>query len=306
MIASRLAVIDLGSNTFHLLIVDIHADGSWTPLVKDRRYVKLAAGGLEKIDEDSIQRALQVMKEFAIQIRTLQVNQTFAIGTAALREAKNGFEVAHLLNEESGIDIEIIDGQREAEYILKGIQSVIPDPDQPCLIVDIGGGSVEFILFHHQRLLFARSYKIGVALLYRHYHPHDPIHQADIDELEKHLQTTLQSVFDTLDEIHEYYLIGASGSFEVIRDVMPKIQNEVYWSELDFSGLEAYLTEVIQSDWATRKLRDEIPVERVDYIVVAYILIRFILKTRPPERLLYCDFALKEGVIAERIDLLLH
>jgi len=300
MTSTRFAVIDLGSNTFHLLIVDLQADGRWTPLVKDRRYVKLASEGLEIIGEDSIQRAIKVMQEFAHRLLQMEVKEIHAIGTAALREAKNGNVVAKRLTEESGIPVEIIDGDREAHYILKGIQSALPPLDKPCLIMDIGGGSVEFILYRHQQVLFAQSFKIGVALLYRRFHQQDPMSQEKIEELSNHLKTELAPVFNMLHKYQDYFLIGASGSFEVIQDVMPKIQKEVHWSELDFRHLDTYMSEVIRSDLTRRRLREEIPVERLDYIVVAYILIRLIFREHPPKRLFYCDFALKEGVIADR------
>jgi len=300
MTTTRFAVIDLGSNTFHLLIVDLQADEQWTTVFKDRRYVKLASEGVEIIGEDSILRAIEVMKEFSQRLLQLQVEETQAIGTAALREAANGIEVAKRLTEESGIPVEIIDGDREAHYILKGIQSALPPLDKPCLIMDIGGGSVEFILYRHHQVLFVQSFKIGVALLYRSFHQQDPMTQESIAALSSHLETALEPVFNLLQQYKEYFLVGASGSFEVIQDVMPKIQKERNWSELDFRNLDAYMTEVIQSDLSSRRLREEIPVERLDYIVVAYILIRLILRHHPPKRFFYCDYALKEGVIADK------
>jgi len=300
MTTTRFAVIDLGSNTFHLLIVDLQADEQWTTVFKDRRYVKLASEGVEIIGEDSILRAIEVMKEFSQRLLQLQVEETQAIGTAALREAANGIEVAKRLTEESGIPVEIIDGDREAHYILKGIQSALPPLDKPCLIMDIGGGSVEFILYRHHQVLFVQSFKIGVALLYRSFHQQDPMTQESIAALSSHLETALEPVFNLLQQYKEYFLVGASGSFEVIQDVMPKIQKEWNWSELDFRNLDAYMTEVIQSDLSSRRLREEIPVERLDYIVVAYILIRLILRHHPPKRFFYCDYALKEGVIADK------
>jgi exopolyphosphatase/guanosine-5'-triphosphate,3'-diphosphate pyrophosphatase len=294
---SRLAVIDLGSNTFHLLIVEILSNGEWITLAKDRRYVKLASAGLDQISHESIERGVSVMKEFAVAISQYQVDRTFAIGTAALREAKNGTEVARLLEQESGIPIKIIDGLQEAEYILKGIKSVLPPLDRPCLIMDIGGGSVEFILFSGDKVLFDHSFKIGVAVLYRLFHQQDPISAEQIEALEEHLSTILTPVWQQLNIIKEYYLIGASGSFEVIQDVQAKKQAAEHWSELNLDKLDDYLSGVIQMEVSTRSLQKEIPVERLDYIVVAYILIRYLLRRQPPTRLFYCDYALKEGVI---------
>src|SRR5678815_2803882 len=242
MTTSRLAVIDLGSNTFHLLIVDLQPEGHWIPILKDRHYVKLASGGLHRIDNESIDRAIRVMKEFALQIQEYKVDAIYAIATAALREAENGMEVAQLLEKETGISIEIIDGQQEAEYILKGILSALPPMDSPCLIMDIGGGSVEFILFHRHEILFARSYKIGVALLFKSFHKHDPISENEISNLTQYLQSELKDLISMLNGIPDYYLVGASGSFEVIQDFMPKRRAEMHWSELEMDGLDEYMT----------------------------------------------------------------
>ena len=298
---SRLAVIDLGSNTFHLLIAFLHEDGSWSTLLKDRRYVKLASGGLEYIDRASIDRAVPVMQEFAQHVRAYQVEEVKAIGTAALREAKNGKEVIDLLERESGIPIDIIDGQREAHYILSGIQSVLPVLDEPNLIMDIGGGSVEFILYKEDEILFAQSFKIGVAVLHQAFHQSDPISKEAISKLFKHVSEILTPLEKVIHETERYSLTGASGSFEVIQDAMPKIHQEANWSELSLDGLEDYMSEVIIADWEGRSKMPEIPVERLDYVVVAYLLIWYVMLIKAPSRLFYCDYALKEGVIAEFI-----
>ena len=98
-----------------------------------------------------------------------------------------------------------------------------------------------------------------------------------------------------------YYLIGASGSFEVIHDVMPRLQSADHWAEMELTGLEAYLGEVISTNLSERRQIPGIPIERLDYIVVAYALIRLTLNHIAPARLFYCDYALKEGVIAEMV-----
>jgi exopolyphosphatase/guanosine-5'-triphosphate,3'-diphosphate pyrophosphatase len=136
----RIAVIDLGSNTFHLLICEIGPPGRWTTIHKEREYVKLAEGGLDRIDEDALQRAINAMLRFADLIKRYEVKRTRAIGTAALREAQTGSIVAEKLTSISGIPIEIINGQQEAKYILDGIKAPYPRLDQYGLIMDIGGG----------------------------------------------------------------------------------------------------------------------------------------------------------------------
>jgi len=301
MTSERIAVIDLGSNTFHLLICEIGKNGSWVTIHKEREYVKLAEGGMDLIDENAVQRAIDAMIRFASLIKIHEVQRTRAIGTAALRESRNGLAVAETLSSITGIPIEIIDGHKEAKYILGGIRSALPNLDQYGLIMDIGGGSVEFILFKGERVAFTGSYKIGVAVLYRIYHRSDPISSEEIDQLEKDLDDQLGLLKEALEKTSGYYLIGASGSFEILYDILPRTITTTHWAELEISGVMQSLNKVIYAKLDSRRKMPEIPVERLDYIVVAYILIRYLIKMVPPDKLYYCDFALKEGVVEEMI-----
>ncbi|MEP6646932.1 MAG: hypothetical protein ABJC12_07575 [Saprospiraceae bacterium] len=302
MTGERIAVIDLGSNTFHLLICEIHENDSWVLLHKEREYVKLADGGMDIIDENAIQRAIDAMVRFASLIRQYEVQRTRAIGTAALRESKNGEAVAEKLFLVSGIKIEIIDGHQEAKFILEGIKSALPHFDEYGLIMDIGGGSVEFILFKGDEVAFAESFKIGVAVLYDTYHHADPISNHEINLLERELDSILISLIEVLKKISAYSLIGASGSFEVLYDILPKKSVAAHWAELEMPTIVDKMDEVIRADIQTRRLMPDIPEDRVDYIVVAYILIRYLFKKMAPEKLYYCEYALKEGVVQEMIN----
>jgi exopolyphosphatase/guanosine-5'-triphosphate,3'-diphosphate pyrophosphatase len=303
MTGDRIAVIDLGSNTFHLLICEINADGTLAFIYKERVYVKLATGGLGFIKPESAERGLIAMKSFAGQIQAYGVQRTRAIGTSALREASNGHDVADQFTLATNIPIEIIDGQKEAGYILKGIKTALPTLDKYGLIMDIGGGSVEFILFKGDSVAFKGSYKIGVAVLHRLFHHTDPISPEEINQLESYLADELVHLIAAVKKLPAYYLIGASGSFEVIQDVLPKISTSTHWSEIDTTSIHSYLNEIISTNMDSRRQIPEIPIERVDYIVVAYILIRYIVRQLPPEKLYFCEFALKEGVLAEMIEI---
>ncbi len=301
MTGERLAVIDLGSNTFHLLICEARPNALPVVIFKERIYVKLASGGLDRIDNASVQRAVDAMQRFGEHLRAYDVSRVRAIGTSALREAQNGKTVAQRLSEVSGIVVEIIDGSREAGYILQGIRSCIPAFDRPGLIMDIGGGSVEFILYKGDRIFFKGSYRIGVAVLYRAFHHTDPINTAELELLHQHLDSVLKPLIDVVRKAGTYNLVGASGSFEVIHDVMPVLYAGDHWSELDLRQLEDYLDYIISSNMKVRRQIPEIPIERLDYIVVAYTLIRYIIRQIPPDKLFYCDYALKEGVLEEML-----
>jgi exopolyphosphatase / guanosine-5'-triphosphate,3'-diphosphate pyrophosphatase len=103
MTDDRVAIIDLGSNTFHLLICEINEDGTWSVIHKERIYVKLASGGLDYIDDSSVERGLDAMSRFAEDILAYNVKHVRAIGTAALREAKNGKDIAEKFFTRTGL-----------------------------------------------------------------------------------------------------------------------------------------------------------------------------------------------------------
>lgn len=302
MTGERIAVIDLGSNTFHLLICEVGPNGKWTEIHKEREYVKLASGGIQIIDADAEQRAIDAMVRFAQLIKVHHVKAVKATGTAALREAGNGMELSKKIYDITGIRIDIIDGHQEARYILKGALSALPELDEHALIMDIGGGSVEFILFREKEALFTGSFKVGVAVLYDRFHKDDPISDDEILRVETYLDSQLHPAIEALRKMARYYLIGASGSFEVLLEALPVMDSGPHWAELDISGIMDKLNNVIRASLDERKAMPEIPDERLDYIVVAYLLIRYLFKKFPPEKLFYCDYALKEGVLADLIE----
>ncbi len=301
MIGDRIAVIDLGSNTFHLLICEIGEKGTWQEIHKEREYVKLASGGIKLIDANAEQRALDAMLRFKNLLDVHGVKRTRAIGTAALREAENGEAIAQKLSAITGIPIDIIAGKDEAHFILLGIRSVLPPLDEYGLIIDIGGGSVEFILYRADEEAYKESFKIGVAILFETFHHSDPISAGEIHKVHAHLEKKLRPLIEILTSLGRYYMIGASGSFEVLLESLPKKNSGLHWAELDPTGIVERMDTVINASKAERREMPEIPDERLDYIVVAYLLIRFLVLEAFPKRLFFCDFALKEGVLTEMI-----
>jgi len=135
--------------------------------------------------------------------------------------------------------------------------------------------------------------------LYKLFHQTDPISKECLTALEQYLDTELTDLRNALSALKEYYLIGSSGSFEVIQDLLPHLSTSDNWSALDIRELPYHLRRIVGSDLDQRREIPEIPAERLDYIVVAFALIRYITQNFPPQKLFYCDFALKEGVLAE-------
>ncbi len=140
-------MIDLGTNTFNLLIADVQ-EGAFTVVLSTKEAVLLGMGGINdaKITQEAIDRAMKAFERFVQLCDAFEVerSQVVAIGTSALRDATNAAELLDKVRSEHRISIEIVSGIREAELIYKGVKWTDPF-DEPAIIMDIGGGSTEFI-----------------------------------------------------------------------------------------------------------------------------------------------------------------
>jgi exopolyphosphatase/guanosine-5'-triphosphate,3'-diphosphate pyrophosphatase len=299
----KVAVIDLGTNTFHLLVAEW--DGHHYQIVlRDRYAVKIGVGGITKdiILEDGIQRALEALKKFKIVMDQESVTRSFALGTSAFRNAKNGRAVANAIEQHTGIQVNIISGDQEAEYIYKGVREAISLGDTSSLIVDIGGGSVEFIIGNDQKILWKKSFEIGGQRLLERFHRHDPILPDDVIRLDAYLSDVLVPLLEQMKIFRPSVLVGSSGTFDTLSDIycigkgLP-LQPDAE-TPLTFESFYETFELLLVKD---REERLRIPgmIEmRVDMIVVACCLIRFLLEHHSFSAIRVSSYSLKEGVLA--------
>ncbi|MCX2745008.1 exopolyphosphatase [Mangrovivirga sp. M17] len=301
----KTAVIDLGTNTWHLLIVRV-VNHEIEVLHKEKQAVGIGKGGITKgyITEEAKNRGLTAISQFKRVIDNLEVDQIYATATSAMRNAKNGQEIADLINDEYGIKVEIIDGDKEAEYIYEGVKSAIYIGDETSLILDIGGGSVEFIICNEHNIFWKQSFEIGGQRLVDMFQSSDPMPKDKIEELNKYLEIMLAPLIDATEKYHPVVLIGASGSFDTLNDIAcekyplkyNKIKSDLWLDLKDFE--EIYSNLVVKS----REERLQIPgmiALRVDMIVVAGVLIKFVLNTLNLKRIRISPASLKEGLLHE-------
>ncbi|MHA8052515.1 Ppx/GppA phosphatase family protein [Aquirufa sp. OSTEICH-129A] len=233
------AIIDLGTNTFQLLIAQKReSDGSMHILAHEQRPVSLGKGAMKSnvLQDEAMDRAIQTLIEFKQIANSFQCtdHQIVALGTSILRRAENTPELVKKIQQELGIQVEIISGIREAELIYQGIQSSLPQPwNATSLVMDIGGGSVEFILFKANQVLGKLSLEIGGLQLQSLFHLNGEYDQSFNESLVDYIQKALVPL-DQLCQAHQpEVLIGAAGAFETIGD-LERVTN------LEFQKLTPY------------------------------------------------------------------
>ncbi|MBI3135891.1 MAG: hypothetical protein HYZ14_14530 [Bacteroidetes bacterium] len=297
MITKRIAIIDLGTNTFNLLVADKTAS-QVNRIFSTKDGVALGLGGINenKIAADALERAMATLRNFCSISRAMKANTIYAFGTSALRNASNAAELVNQAQSELDLSIEIISGSREAELIYKGVASGY-DFKNPGLIMDIGGGSTEFILADQKGILKSRSFEIGVSRIYQLFCFSDPMTVTDCRKITDYLEKSTGNFFD---DIRCKRLIGASGSFETFYKLAyDKEFPDDEFVTMTIADVQRSLEKIIHS---TQKERDANPLIipiRKKMAPLAAVKTRWIINKLAMNELVISPFALKEGVMTE-------
>ena len=304
----RVAVIDMGTNTFHLLIVEL-TKGDFHVLYREKTAVRIGKDGINKglITEDAWERALITLKTFKEVTESFQVNEIHATATSAIRNARNGMELVAAIKEKTGIQTRVIDGEAEARYIYFGVKKALQIGNEPVLIMDIGGGSIEFIIADENDILWLRSFEIGGQRMIEKFHKHDPITAEEISNLEQFLFEQLQPLFEVVALHQPQVLVGSSGTFDTLSEIFlnkigEEMDPELTEYPLTLAAFEEIFQELISKTKEERLLIPGMIPLRVDMIVVASVLIKFILDSLDIKSIRVSAYALKEGVLLKTID----
>ena len=301
------AIIDLGTNTFHLLIAEKNGP-AYQMLFRESRPAKIGQAGINQgiITEEGIDRALAVLMYFRQVLDQYQVDpeQVVAMGTSAIRMARNQQTFIDRVWEATGIPIRVISGEQEADYIYQGVRAAGALDDQLSLIIDIGGGSVEFILGNQSRIFWKQSFEIGGQRLRERFMSTDPISPASIRRLHDYFQDQLLPVANAVHQYQPTVLVGSSGSFDTLVDMwfmheQGQLPNPVETTfALPIAQFYRAYELLITRDHAERMQIPGMIELRVDMIVVAVCLIDYILKAYGISQIRTSTYSLKEGVLA--------
>ena len=305
----RIAVVDCGTNTFNLIIVELLNQNEFKKIYATRIAVKLGEKAINEgyIAEEPFKRGLNAMGVFLEKFREHKVNRIFAFATSAVRDASNGGAFVEEIHKKFGISVDVIDGNREAELIYFGIREAVKLNEEVSLIMDIGGGSNEFILANSKRIIWKQSFNIGAARLLEKFKHSNPITVDEINEIKNYLTQELQPLLQAAKNNVPAELIGSSGAFDSIVEM---IHGELGGEELTADKTE-YLTDlndylkitdlIKKSTLEERKrIKGLLPI-RFDMIVISCIMIDHILDVLKLKKMRVSTYSLKEGVLAEFI-----
>jgi exopolyphosphatase/guanosine-5'-triphosphate,3'-diphosphate pyrophosphatase len=301
----RIAVIDCGTNTFHLLIADVEGE-SFRYVLRRKMVVKLGSDRIEPnvIADKRYEKAIRIMVHYARLIEMYGAKKILTAGTAALRDATNGAELVKDIKKASGIKVNLISGDEEASLIHKGVCKAVSLNNHTSLVMDIGGGSTEFILCNSEQVLWKQSFRLGGARLLQILQPSDPFTSRDLKKLDMLLARELKPLFHACKKNPPLQLIGASGSFETFASILLHQQGKPnalrgktnYNFRLpEYQKLHNVL---VKSSYAARLQMPGMLRMRADMIVMASLLLTFVLNKCAIKHLELSTYALKEGLLA--------
>lgn len=303
----KIGIIDLGTNTFNLLIAELDNKGGYKPTYRSKVAVKLGEGSFEKkyITEAAMQRAFLALDAQIAAIKNQYCDKILAFATSAVRGASNAEDFVNKVKERFGIQIHVIDGDREASMIYNGVQLSGALDVNNSLIMDIGGGSTEFVAANDQEIIWKRSYELGVSRLLEKYRPEDPISSSTLTKIEDALQKSVEDVFEVVENENIKILVGSSGSFDTFSDVIAHKQGNYTESlqqttiDFDRNALDHHLDELIRSTRKEREAMKGMVAMRISMIVMSALFVRLILNKTQIETVKLSRYSLKEGVLFE-------
>lgn len=305
----KIAVIDCGTNTFNLLVAEVTREG-WSVLFHNKVAVKLGEGGFDDgvIQPDRFARGLDALLVHKSAIDNFQCDQIFAFATSALREASNGKAFVNQAKALFGLEIELISGDREAELICEGVRKSMDLGAEPACIMDIGGGSTEFIIANANTIFWKKSYLLGVSRLTDRILPSDRIETSELRELEKILHEELADLKAALSEFKVARLVGSSGSFDTLRALHFRDSiggtNPSLHADIPLEAFKSIHQWLLRSSMAERVKHPAIPSIRAQYMPLAAHLVYFVLGVHPFTHLTHSAYSLKEGAIGSIISLI--
>jgi exopolyphosphatase/guanosine-5'-triphosphate,3'-diphosphate pyrophosphatase len=304
----RIAAIDIGTNSIHMIVVRVRPDLSFEVIDREKEMVRLGAGGLDgrSLTATAMTAALQTLAKFRRLADSHKVDEIVAAATSAIREADNGGDFIADAARRTGIQIRVISGAEEARLIHAAAVYGVHVGGSPAVVIDIGGGSIEVTLGTASHLTNAKSFKLGVIRLTERFVRTDPLSPRDERRLVKYINKEIGGYLDTLAERRFARVIGTSGTIlslgalalsedRVVRD--DALRN----TRVPAKAIRRVRKRLSGADLEARLHMDGLDPRRADIAVAGSVLLDCVLRRLGAEDITLCDLALREGLVLDYI-----
>ncbi len=306
--SDTLAAIDIGTNSIHLIVAKINTNHSFEIIARENEVVRLGSGAkdMKYLQAEAMDRAIETIIRYR-QIAEIYNAQIRAVATSAVREALNQTVFLEKARVEAGVDVEIISGFEEARLIYLGILQALPVYDKKVLLIDIGGGSTEFLVGRAGEVFRANSLKLGAVRLTDLFFKGDPIDERSIAKCRQHVKALLDPMARELRSSGFEMVVGSSGTILNLAQMIQVLHDQEpaqYLSNFTFdrSDFNKIIKVLVKADTIKKRQKiDGLDQKRADIIQGGAILLEQIFDALKFDSITVSGFALREGVILDTV-----
>jgi exopolyphosphatase/guanosine-5'-triphosphate,3'-diphosphate pyrophosphatase len=305
----KLGILDIGTNSIHLVLVEIGKDLSVQVIDRAKETTRLGDTSFQDgyLSETAIHRGLSAVRRFKKLADIHNVAKVKAVATSAVREAVNGGDFLEMIEKETGIGVDVITGEEEARLITLAVRHCIPLGKKPAAIMDIGGGSVELIIADESAVRHCWSLKLGALRLKGDFLKNDPPSKKELQRMDEHILGELEPAFKKLKQLGVKTLVGTSGTIMnlvamanwIDQDGPIEILNNFRIKPRHLRELHGMLA---KADRKGRQRIKGIDPARVDIIVPGSAVVNAVLEETDIEEVVLCDEAIREGVVYDYLE----
>jgi exopolyphosphatase / guanosine-5'-triphosphate,3'-diphosphate pyrophosphatase len=301
----RLAAIDVGSNSVHLLIADVSSEGHVEVVERVKEMVRLGRRSFTTglLSEEAMELAVRVLMHFSRLVEMRHADQVRAVATSAVREARNRDQFIARIRRDTGLEVEVISGREEAQLIYRAAQHALGLEGGPHLLVDLGGGSLELVLVRDQRSVWMKSAKLGAARMTERFLLDDPPTAAQRKRLLNHFEIEIGEQVEAARSAKVVRAIGTSGTINTLIAMARAARGEelgtLHGSTASAAEIGHLCRKIAACDAPARLGLPGIDSKRVDQVTAAAILADFVLQHSGAKEMVACAWALREGMLLE-------
>lgn len=301
----RIAAIDVGTNSIHMIVVEQQRHG-YRVIDKEKEMVQLGRGSLQglPLTADAIERGVEALETMAGIAERWKVDEVVAVATSAIREAPNGRRFIAAAQKASGIKIRVITGEEEADYIYRAVRSAIDFHDGTALAIDIGGGSVELIVGTANEVFLTSSEPVGALRMAQMFGLEGPSGKAKLDACRAHVRKRLKKTLTRIAKLGFDFTVGTSGTITALASLAPPAGGSIASGlrVLSRKRLREHIAELAPLPASVRAARFAIDERRAQTILGGALVLEEIMKRLEMEQIRACDAALREGIVEYVLD----
>ena len=301
----KIGTIDIGTNSMRLLIADYN-NGK---IENRKKYVNTTriGQGVDKegyIREEVLQRNINALEEFANICKVEECQAIYCMGTSALRDSKNGNIFVDRAKQKTNINVEIISGNEESNLGFMGVLEGL-DTDEQILVIDIGGGSTEFIVGDIEGIKFANSENVGALRMTEKFLAKDPIDTNEFSNMSKFIYSEIKDTIDYIKSKQIKKIVGIGGTITSLSAMNQELEvysmEKIHNSEVSIKNIKDILQNLKQMTLNDKKTLKGLQPKRADIITAGVEILNIIMENLEIEKIIVSEYDNLEGLMCHKV-----